>query len=83
MRQNHGANFPGIHHGQKPLATKIHPSANLFDKLHVGEAACRTELFQGKPLVLQIETRTLVADATIGNDSPSTCAGPLVPEAIT
>ncbi len=44
------AGIHGIHQRQKPLARKIHPSANLFDKLHVGKAACEAELFQRHPL---------------------------------
>lgn len=44
------AGIHGIHQRQKPLARKIHPSANLFDKLHVGKAACEAEQFRRHPL---------------------------------
>ncbi len=70
MGQNHRANFSGIHcvhHDQKLLAAAVHAPTNFLDKLHVGEAACRTKLFQGTPLVLQIGPLTLATDPAIGD----------------
>ena len=84
MGQNQRADFPGIdgiHQGQKPLAAEVHAATDFLDKLHIGEPACSTELFQCEPLVLQIGPLALAADAAIGHDLPSIGhPGPLVPE---
>ena len=74
MGQNQRADFPGlhvIHQRQKLFATEVHAPADFLDERDVGESACGTELFQRQPLVLQIRSLALAADAAISHDLPS------------
>ena len=83
MRQNQSADLSSlyrIHQCPKPLATKIHPPAHLFDELHMGESAGGTALFQHEPLVFPIGPLTL-ADPAIDHGLPRTrCGRPLMSE---